>query len=213
MGLNADNCIIEYATYLEDIFKKIDRYLADLGNGSLPTDIMIFVDSIGNTLSVDSVTSNKDGTMEIGGGLMKAARTLREQMRVYSHRINDTRKMSSPYTAGLVFINHAYKQPPAFPGGPTTLVPYGGDGIYFASSLVLRTQKKQRLTAVHEGRNINYGIVTKLTVDKNHISNISNAGEFVITSNSIIPNEPEALKEFKDANKVNWNAETINKDE
>lgn len=204
MGVDIDNCIVEHAQYLEDIFTKIDRITSDVVMGKLPMNIMIFVDSIGNTVSVDSVTENKDGTVEMGGAMMKAAKVIREKMRVFSHKINNTRKTTSPFSVGLVFVNHAYKQPPQFPGGPTTVVPYGGDGIYFSSSLVIRTKKVKTLKAVVSGQEKGYGIVSKITVDKNHISNTTNAGEFVVVSNDIIPNEKTALDNYKDLHKAEW---------
>lgn len=204
MGVDVDNCIIEHAQYIEDVFVKIDRIVSDVSSGKLPMNVMIFVDSIGNTVSVDSVTQNKDGTVEQGGPMMKSAKVLREKMRVFSHKINDTRKTTSPFYAGLVFINHAYKQPPAFPGGPTTVVPYGGDGIFFSSSLVIRTKKNRALKAIVGGQEKGYGIISKISVEKNHITNVSNSGEFVITANDIIVNDKEAIEEYKKNNKDSW---------
>lgn len=204
MGVDTDNCVIEYAQYLEDIFTKIDRIASDVVMGKLPYNVMIFVDSIGNTVSVDSVTENKDGTVEMGGAMMKAAKVIREKMRVFSHKINNTRKTSSPFYVGLTFVNHAYKQPPQFPGGPTTVVPYGGDGIYFSSSLVIRTKKAKTLKAVVSGQEKGYGIVSKITVDKNHISNTTNAGEFVVTGDSIIANEKTSIDAYKELHKEEW---------
>lgn len=204
MGVDQDNCIVEQAQYIEDIFTKIDRIIADVNTGKLPMNVMIFVDSIGNTVSLDSVKENKDGTTEQGGAMMRAARVLRERMRVFSHKINNTRKVSSPFSVGLTFVNHAYKQPPTFPGGPTTLVPYGGDGIWLASSLVIRTKKVKALKATVNGQDRGFGIVSKVTVDKNHISNISNTGEFVIVSDNIIPNDDKTLKAYKDEHRSEW---------
>jgi recombination protein RecA len=204
MGINVDNCIIVYVDHLEDIFMHVDRTTADVVMGKLPMNTMIFVDSIGNTISVDSITHNKDGTSETGGAMMKAAKVIREKMRVFSHKINNTRKVSSPFTVGLVFINHAYTQPPAFPGAQPSLVPYGGEGIWLASSLVIRTKKSKTLKAVVGGQEKGYGIVSKITVDKNHISNTTNAGEFVVTGDTIIPNEKSALDAYKELHKGSW---------
>lgn len=204
MGVDPDGCVVETAQYLEEIFTKIDRIVSDVGSGKLPMNVMIFVDSIGNTVSVDSVKENKDGTVELGGAMMRAARVLRERMRVFSHKINNTRKVSSPFYVGLTFVNHAYKQPPQFPGGPTTLVPYGGDGIYLASSLVIRTKKAKSLKAIVNGQEKGFGIISKITVDKNHLSDVSNSGEFVITASEILPNTKECIDEYKSQHKTEW---------
>jgi recombination protein RecA len=209
MGVDVENCIIIYTEYLEDIFKKIDQLMADVTNGNIPMDVMFFIDSIGNSISVDSVKNNKDGTTEIGGAMMKAARVIRERMRVISHKINNTRKITSPKVAGLVFINHSYKKPPAFPGGPTTDVPYGGAGIFYASSLVLKTTKGKRLDAVVSGQKKKFGLVSKIAVEKNHISEVSNVGEFIITADEIFPNEKGAIDDYKNRKKDTWNYEYV----
>ncbi|NJO65309.1 MAG: hypothetical protein HC836_46605 [Richelia sp. RM2_1_2] len=203
MGVDPDNCIIEYVQYLEDIFVKIDRITSDVTMGVLPKNVMIFVDSIGNTVSIDSVTENKDGTTETGGAMMKAAKVLREKLRVFSHKINNTRKISSPYFVGLTFVNHAYTQPPKFPGAPSSIVPYGGDAIWYASSLVIRTKKGKTLKATVSGQEKGFGIISKLTVDKNHISNVTNTGEFIVVADTIIAHDDKVLKEYKEKNKEN----------
>lgn len=209
MGVDKENAIIEYCEYLEDVFKAIDKYMADIAKGELPMDAMIFVDSIGNSVSADSVKENKDGTTEVGGAMMKASRVIRENMRVLSHKINNTRKVTSPKTVGLTFINHSYQKPPAFPGGPTTDVPYGGAGIYYCSSLVIKTSKGKRLDAIVNKQKKKFGLVSKVSVEKNHISEVSNVGEFIITADEIFPNEKGAIDDYKSRKKENWNYEAI----
>src|SRR5690606_27288593 len=66
MGVDVNNIIIVYADFVEDIFKHMDKFLADQSKGDLPVDILFLVDSIGNTVSTESVTFNKDGTTEMG---------------------------------------------------------------------------------------------------------------------------------------------------
>lgn len=204
MGVNLEEAIIVQATYIEDVFDELYKFLSFQAKGEIPKDILFIVDSIGNTISRDSVKIAKDGSTEIGGAMMKVSRVIRENMRVVSHSINDTRKVNSPYSASLMIINHSYKQPPAFQGGPTIDVPYGGDGIFFSSSLVIKVRKTKFLKAVKDGKDVSFGIATKLAVEKNHINGVSNEGPFLITSNSIIPDDPEVLKEYKEANKANW---------
>lgn len=204
MGVDPEGCIVQHATYIEDVFKCIDKFLVDQASGDLPMDLLFIVDSIGNTISESSVTLNKDGTTEVGGAMMKVSKIIREKMRVYSHKINDSRKVNSPHFASLLFINHSYQKPPAFPGGPTTDQPYGGDGIYYASSLVIKVRKSKQLKATKDGVDVSFGIVSKIAVEKNHISGVSNSGDFVIVADDIIPNEPGAVNEYKAKAKASW---------
>lgn len=204
MGIDLDNAVLDDAEYLEDLFAKLDKYVSDQASGELPTDILLIVDSIGNTLSKDSVTVNKDGTSEYGGAMMKASKVIRERMRIMSHKISNTRKVNSKFNAGLVFVNHSYTKPPAFPGAMSTDVPYGGDGIYYSSSLVIKVRKQKMLKATKDGIDITFGLVSKLAIEKNHINGISNEGTFIITPDSIIPNEPGAVAEYKNQHKASW---------
>jgi hypothetical protein len=125
-------------------------------------------------------------------------------MRVISKKINDTRKISYPKSVGLMILNQAYTQPPAFPGGKSKLVPYGGNAIWFRSSLVLKTQRTKKLSAKKDGQYMGFGIMSKITVDKNHLTNTAHTGEFVITADEILPNEKSAIEAYKNAHKAGW---------
>ena len=212
MGVDLDNCILDNAEYIEEVFEKIDSYMVDQAKGDLPLDIFFIVDSIGNTISKDSVKITKEGTTELGGAMMKVAKVIRERMRIFSHKINDTRKINSPHFAGLFFINHSYKTPPSFPGGPTTDTPYGGDGIYYSSTLVIKVKKTKQLKAKKDGKDVTFGIVSKFTVEKNHINGVSNSGEFVIVPDDIIPNEKGSIEDYKDSHKDSWGNTDLEED-
>jgi recombination protein RecA len=205
MGFSKDEAIVEEnLEYLEDVFKFIDKIVADVSMGELPYDVMIFWDSVGNTLSRDEVEIQKDGTVEKKSTMMKAAKVISENMRVISTKVNSTRKISYPKSVGLMIVNQCYTKPPAFSGGMPSLVPYGGDSIWYRSSLVLKTARAKKLTATKDGNKYGFGIVAKITVDKNHIANVAHTGEFVITADSIIPNEKSALDSYKKEHKEGW---------
>ena len=215
MGFDRDNGAIvnEDCEFLEDAFDFIDKICADVAQGDLPYDVMIFWDSVGNTLSKDEVEIKKDGTWEKKSTMMKAAKVITERMRVISKKINDTRKISYPKSVGLCILNQAYKEPPSFPGGKPKLVPYGGNGIWFRSSLVLRTQKVSKLTAKKDGHALGFGMISKITVDKNHLTNTAHSGEFVITANTIFPNTKANIAQYKEEHKDTWgNVELVETD-
>jgi RecA/RadA recombinase len=214
MGFDKDSAIVEEnLEYLEDVFKFIDKILADVEMGELPQDTLILWDSVGNTLSRDEVIINKDGTTEKKATMMKAAKVITENLRVLSHKVSNTRKISYPKSVGVLIVNQAYTRPPTFAGGKPALVPYGGDAIWFRSSLVLKTAKAKKLTAGVEGSKVGFGIISKITVDKNHLTNLAHSGEFIITADAVIPNESKALKDYKESHKETWgNAEIVDED-
>jgi RecA/RadA recombinase len=214
MGFDPENAIVEEGLeYLEEVYPFMDKITADVSMGNLPQDVMIFWDSVGNTLSKDEVIVNKDGTTEMKATMMKAAKVNSGFLRSLSGKINNTRKVSFPNFVGLTMINTCYTKPPAFPGGMSTQVPYGGDQIWFKSSLILKTKRRQKLTATKDGIKMGFGIVSTISVEKNHLTNTSHSGEYVITGNAIIPNEKTAIDAYKEAHKAEWgNAELIDDD-
>lgn len=214
MGFKREQAIVqEGLEFIEEVRDFVDKITSDVSMGELPQDVIIFWDSVGNTLSKEEVEIKEDGTWEKKSTMMKAAKVLAETMRVLSKKINDTRKASYPKSVGLVILNQAYVEPPKFPGAPSRVVPYGGQAIWFRSSLVLKTQKTKKLSATKGGVDMGFGIVSKITVDKNHLTNTAHSGEFVITADKIIPNEASAIKDYKDSHKGQWGEELEIKDD
>lgn len=210
MGFDKSKAIVnDSCEFLEDVFAFIDKITADVSSGDLPFDTMIFFDSVGNTLSREEVIIADDGTYSKKPSMMKAAKVITENMRGLSKKINNTRKISYPKAVGLFIINQAYTKPPSFPGAMPSLVPYGGDSIWYRASLVIRTARSKKLTAKKNGMDLGFGIVSKITVDKNHISNTTNSGLFVVTADAIIPNEKKAVADYKENHKDTWGDVTI----
>jgi len=204
MGFERDKAIIEEnVETLEQGFDYVDRTLVDVANGELP-DVMIFWDSIGNTMSESEFEVKKDGTTEKKSTMMKAARVISERMRVIDKKVWNTQKVSYPGYAGLMFINHAYTEPPAFPGAKAGTTPYGGKKIWYSSSLVLKTSRRKKLSAIKDGTTMGFAIIAKIQVDKNHLTNTAHSGEFVITADRIIPNEKTAIDYYKVDTKDSW---------
>lgn len=215
MGFDREQAIVEEnLEYLEDVFDFIDGVTADVSMGNLPQDVMIFWDSVGNTLSRDEVNIDpKTGKTEHKATMMKAAKIISQHLRSLSGKINNTRKVSFPKFVGLTLINTCYTKPPAFPGGMSTQVPYGGDQIWFKSSLILKTKRRKKLTATKDGVKMGFGIVSSISVEKNHLTNTSHSGEYVITGNAIIPNEKTSIDAYKEDHKEQWGPLEIMDDE
>jgi recombination protein RecA len=210
MGVDLEQCIKkEDCNFLENAFEFIDKILADVGNGNLPNDVLILWDSIGSTPSKDEVRENDDGTTEKKASMMRAAKCIRENIRVLNRKINMTRNYTSPNYVGLMVLNQAYTQPPTFPGGMSKLVPYGGDAVWYAASAVWKMSGKGRLSATKNSVDFDFGLVSKLSVEKNHITDLNLEGEFVITADAFIPNEKSAIAEYKKENKDKWGESPI----
>lgn len=210
MGVDLNNCIInEECQNLEEVFAAIDRVVSDVGMGELPMDTVILWDSLGSLPSKDEVVVNKDGTTEKKPSMMRAAKVIREYMRVLSKKINNTRNVSFPRAVGLVVLNQAYTKPPESYGGHSSLVPYGGDAVWYAASAVWEMKKRGKLEATKDGQKLKFALVSKLSVQKNHITSVNMSGDFVITGDAFLPNEPKAIKQYKDTHRDKWGSADI----
>lgn len=217
MGFDKDGYALIEESYstLEEVFKDMLVKLAEQGRAELPKNIAFFWDSIGNTVSEDEFKEDKKGNRDIKATMMKAAKVIKNHLRHIGPKINETRKEGVPHNASLIFINQAYMTPPP-PGSwgiPGKLTPYGGDGIWYAASLVLQTKKKGKISATVDGVKRKFAINSAITVEKNHINGIEQTGDFVITPTSIIPNEEKAIKLYRDEHKDSWGESSLEEED
>ncbi len=170
MGVNMSQAIKnEECMYLEEAFTFIDKIVSDVTMGELPHDVLLLWDSVGSLPSKDEVKDNEDGTTEKKASMMRAAKAIRENMRIVQRKINATRNYSYPKYVGLMILNQAYIQPPSFAGGMPKLVPYGGDAIWYSASAVWKMTGKGKLSATKDGKDFDFGLISKISVEKNHI--------------------------------------------
>lgn len=223
-GFDKENCL--YRDDIDTIEEGCDfmqQILRDQLEGRLPQDIVFLWDSIGATASraehrqaeadldamMKSIEDGKVIKEAKGGGMMVTARVLRERItRNLAHKISATRKETSPYNATFVIVNHAYQSPPAFPGGVTTLVPYGGDAIYLSATLVFRMggvmSNSSKVTATKDGVDLSFAIKSSFTVLKNHISDASGSGKIICTPHGFIKDDKKAIDNYKEEYRAGW---------
>jgi RecA/RadA recombinase len=223
-GFDIDNCIYkDDVDTIEEGCDFMQQILRDQEEGRLPHDLVFLWDSIGATPSkaefnaseadldsmMKAVEDGKEFKGAKGGGMMVTARVLRERItRNLSHKISATRKQASPYNSTFIIVNHAYQAPPSFPGGVTTLVPYGGDGIYLAATLVFRMggvmSNSSKVKAIKDGQEISFAIKSSFTIAKNHISEGSADGKIICTPHGFIKDDKKAIDKYKEQYKAGW---------
>lgn len=209
MGVNFDGAIVHNGvSTIEEGCRYIKEMLDAQEKGDAPWDILFIWDSIGGTPSEKELGKKEDG--ESGGGMMVTARVIREEITRYlGPRISATRNEAFPYTATLMFINHAYTQPPSMPGAPSSLIPYGGDGIYYVSTLVFRTGgiigRSSKVTATKAGDEFAFALKTDLVVQKNHITNVSTSkAKILCTDHGFLLDDKDAIAEYKKQYASDW---------
>jgi len=210
MGLNAEECIIHSGVEtIEEGCDYIVKYLKEQTEGKLPYDVIFLWDSIGGTPSKAEFAANEEGT---GRAMMETAKVLRAQItRFIAPKINATRKANYPYNATFLIVNHAYSTPPAPPSRVGSLKPYGGDGIYLASTLVFRMggimSRSSKVTAVSGGDKVSFAIKSALVVEKNHITNVAANGKILCTDHGFIMDDKATIDAYKKEYKAGWDLE------
>lgn len=207
MGLDTSKskCIIrEDLEYLEDVYDYISQKTEDVKTGKLPMDTVILWDSVASTPSRESLEIAKDGSIKKKYGPQKSASVIGYYNPIIMKRVSSTRQIDSKGKVALVMLTQAYVKPAEFAGGMATIVPNGGEKIWFPLSLCLEIKEGMPLRATVEGKQIQYGTVCKIKVAKNHLSPVSTSGELVITSDKILPNDKNAIEVYKKENKHKW---------
>lgn len=211
IGIDRENCLYrDDIDFIEQGCDFIEEVLKDQSEGRLPNDLVFLWDSIGATPSKKEFDAAEEG--EGGGGMMLTSRVLRERFaRRICHKITSTKKETHPYNATLFIVNHAYQAPPSFPGGQTTLRPYGGDGIYYTATLVFRMggvmSNSSKVKATKDGIQVAFAIKSALVVEKNHITNVAPDGKILCTPHGLIEDSKESIEEYKKQYKDGWNLE------
>ena len=212
MGVDFENALMHNGVdTIEEGIEIVDKYLKDQEKGDLPFDLFFIWDSMGATPSqreFDAAQKN-DGK---NGGMMVTAKVLREKINRYiAVKINQTRKENFPYTSTLFIVNQAYTAPPAMPTAPPSLVPYGGDAIYYAATLLFRQGgimgRSSKITAQKNGKKVGFALKSKLVVEKNHITNVTAQGEILCTDHGFLYNDKDSIADYKGKYAEDWDLE------
>jgi len=202
MGLDQKGVIyVDSLETAEDCCSFIKEKLNDQKNGELAADILIVWDSIGNIISNAELKADEKGDT---AAMMATAKVLTQQIhRIIEKRISDTKKETFPYNATLLVVNHAYQGTQA-----NTLIPYGGQGALKAATLVIRMggiiSNSTACYAVKNGVEVAYAIKTGITIEKNHITDLSVKAKIICTPKGFVVNSTAALDEYKKQNKDDW---------
>lgn len=206
MGFDKDNAIINLAcTNLEEMFQFIDKIIADVNKGRLPTDVMFLVDSFGNANCKAALKINEDGTTESKNVHMQNAKVFSEKITVTADRINDTRYDVTPHFISMVWVNHIYEKPIKVGNKTfTKLQPRGGKKRKYVASLELSMKRVKSIKAIVNKIPLDFGFITKLSVEKNHVNGVYNSGKLIITEDEIFANHKSAIDDYKKRHREKW---------
>jgi hypothetical protein len=206
-GIDLNNLIIvEDLKYLETVYDYISSKTQEVLDGKLPVNVMIFWDTVAGCPSKESFEIKSDGRIEKNFDNRKNANVIGFYNNIIASRIAETRRKDVPATVGVVLVTQAYMgEKPKFPPGlPAPILPNGGEKIWFPLSVALEIKEGSRLSVTIKGETVQFGLVTKVKVKKNHLNELNCEGEIVLAGATIIKNDKHLIEKFKEDNKELW---------
>ena len=190
------NTIEDVATYILDLIDEQKK-------GNLPHDLCFFWDSIGSVPCDLSVRSNKNNN-EWNAGAMSTQ---------FGNNLNQkvllSRKEGNKYTNTLVAINKVWTMKPEHPMGQPKLQNKGGMAMWYDATLIvtfgnITNPGTSKVKAISKGKEYEFAKVTKVQVEKNHITGIQTRGAIVMTQHGFLENDKKAIDAYKETYKGTW---------
>ena len=154
---------------IEDVAMCINTILDAQENVDIDQGLLFVWDGIG---SIGSSKEYKAG--KIGNAMWSAASISQAFNNIVNDRIPASRKVTSPYSNTLLYINKVWMNNTLNPTGPAVMETKGGKSMKYATRMEILmggqlTAGIKRLTATSKGLNYSYAIQTKIKILKNHL--------------------------------------------
>lgn len=213
-GIDINRLVLkEDLQFLEEVYDFISVKVHEIKSGALPLNVTFAWDSLTASVSKDSIEFTKEGKIIKKFTNQKNANVIGFYNPIIAKLIAETREEGCKGTATLLTIAQAYVKPAEWSGGVATIVPNGGEKIYFPMSLGIEVKEGRRLKSTFKGREVEHSLITRLKVKKNHLTNLNCEGEIVFMGTEMLPNDKTIIDKFKDENKEKWLALLENKTE
>lgn len=188
---------------IEDVASYIIDLLDEQEKGNLPYDLCFLWDSVGSVPSRQSVQSKNVNPQ------WDAASMSNNFSKFIDQRIVLSRKQTSPYTNTLVAITKIWVSPPETPMSSPRVNSKGGTAIIYDASLVIlyggiMNAGTSKLIAISQGKTYNWGVRTKVQVEKNHIGGLSTKGPIVMTPTGFIAADEKSQTAYRNAHCEEW---------
>jgi hypothetical protein len=190
--------------YLEDVYDYIAQIVHKVTSGTLQKDVIILWDSVASTPSRETMEIGKDGSIKKKYGPQKNAAVIGYYNPIIMDLITTTREKNCSHQVGLYMVQQAYVKPPEFAGGIASIVPNGGEKIWYNLSLSLEFKEGQRLKAKKDGQDYAFGLTSRIKTVKNHVNGMYGENKIVFVDGDIIPNTTSAIDKYKKDNKAKW---------
>lgn len=191
------NSIEEVANFIADMFD-------DQSKGKLPYDLVFLWDSIGSIPCQQSIDSNKNNAM------WNAAAMSTQFGNFINQRFAMSRKVSSKYINTLVAVNKIRVEYPVNnPMEKPKMRNKGGDAMYWDADLVvtfgnISNSGVSKIEATKDGKTVVFAKRTKISVDKNHITESTTSSRIIMTAHGFIKDDKNELDRYKKDHRDEW---------
>lgn len=188
---------------IEDVAEFIMDLLNEQKKGNLPHDLLFLWDSIGSIPCRMSIEKSSNNPMWNAGALSQQFANFVNQQIVLS------RKESQPYTNSAIYINKIWIEPAQTIMSQPKMKNKNGDSMYYDCSLAITfgnvtSDGTQKLNVTKDKKVIEWGLKTKVQVDKNHITGNVGKGTLISTAHGFIADTPSEQDKYKKSNKKTW---------
>lgn len=188
---------------IESTGKFILELIQEQEKGKLPYDLFFALDSFGNLPSEMSVSLGKNDARWNSAAMNLTFASF------INHKFSSSRRTTSKYNNTLLAVNKQGIKLPESPVEKPKRTSKGGSSMYFDAALVIdfggvTTALTSKIDAVRNGKTITFAKRTKISVDKNHISNSSSTSKLIMTDYGFIHDTPSAISKYKEEHKHEW---------
>jgi hypothetical protein len=182
---------------IEDIAYSMNDFLDKQDDGELPMPICFIWDSVGSCIGWKSYSS------KVGNPMFDAASLSSSFTNILNARIPSSRSVASPYTNSFVCVNKIWNDSMNSMSNVPSIELKGGKSFFYAARLIIHVggvskSSIKKLSATAKGSTYNYGIISKIRVNKNQLPtpwNITYEGEIACVHNGLwCPDDMESYK-------------------
>jgi RecA/RadA recombinase len=188
---------------IEDVAAFIADLMDEQKKGTLPFDLLFLWDSVGSIPCRLSVESNKNNNEWNAGAMSQQFGNFINQ------KIMLSRKEGNPFTNTLVAINKVWVAKPSVPMEQPKMKNKGGDTMFFDSALIITfgnvtNPGTNKIKATKNGKNVEFAKRTKVSCDKNHVTDVTTKGTLIMTAHGFIPDDKKAIDDYKKKHSHKW---------
>ena len=188
---------------IEDVAAFHADLLDEQRKGNLPHDLLFIWDSIGSIPCNMSLEKANNNPMWNAGALSQNFANFINQ------RIVMSRKEKQPYTNTALYVNKIWVEPALTPMSQPKMKMKNGDSMFYDASVVITfgnitSDGTQKLNAVRNKKTIEFALKTKISCDKNHVTNVTAKGTVIATPHGFIGDDKKEIDLYKTTYAKNW---------